>query len=62
MKTQITVITERADNMTIPQTRPAHESALKRTAYDSGSRKWLVNHIAWAVANNMAVIIIPESN
>lgn len=29
---------------------------------DSSDRKWLANHLHWAMRNNRKVIIAPESN
>lgn len=34
----------------------------KRTEWNSSARKWLVNHIVWAMANGQMVVITPESN
>jgi hypothetical protein len=62
MKQQIAIITEDASKLGLPETSPEHPDAYKITGYDSGSRKWLVNHIAWAVANNKAVVVIPLPN
>ena len=60
---KVLVHTESTSSMSCMDALEAlHPESTKRIDWNAADRKWLMNHLYWALANGRAVIILPESN